>query len=322
MSAPLTISIAMCTYNGERFLEEQLVSFMRQERLPDELVVCDDGSRDATISILQAFATTSPFPIRIYRNPHNLGYGKNFEKASWLCQGNIISFSDQDDVWLPHKLAKIEEIFRSRRDLGYAFSDALIVDENLQFKNCSFWQAAHFTKQTQRKFCHGGFLDLFLKDFVIFGMLLSFRADLRKHIFPLPKDWTHDGWLPIILSLISDFAVIPEPLVLYRQHSYQFCGIKQLTPKEMVDLAKLNNRDHYRKSANMWKSTLERLTAASNDSLLPHKIEDKIKHLNNRGDLPASWLKRLIPVAREAITFRYFRYSNGWKSLAKDLFVA
>ncbi len=94
----LRISIAMCTYNGARFLPEQLASFAAQERLPDELVVCDDGSTDATMEILQDFAATALFEVRVERNPQNLGFVRNFEKTLSLCTGDIVFLSDQDDV--------------------------------------------------------------------------------------------------------------------------------------------------------------------------------------------------------------------------------
>jgi glycosyltransferase involved in cell wall biosynthesis len=107
----LKLSVAMATYNGERFLEEQLFSIARQIRLPDEMVVSDDGSNDGTIDILERFATSAPFPVRVYRNIKPLGYGDNFLKAASLCHGDLIAFSDQDDVWLENKLANSLSFF-------------------------------------------------------------------------------------------------------------------------------------------------------------------------------------------------------------------
>ncbi len=95
----------MATYNGAKYLEEQLASFVVQSQLP--LVVCDDGSADATLEILHRFAHSAPFPVRIVCNDERLGYGDNFLKAASLCEGDWIAFSDQDDVWLPDKLRQI-----------------------------------------------------------------------------------------------------------------------------------------------------------------------------------------------------------------------
>src|SRR5437588_7313199 len=105
------ISIAMCTYNGARFLREQLDSFAAQSRLPDEVVICDDGSTDGTADIVRTFASGAPFPVHFHVNEPRLGITRNFERAAGLCTGSIIFFSDQDDVWLPDKLDRFAEAF-------------------------------------------------------------------------------------------------------------------------------------------------------------------------------------------------------------------
>jgi glycosyltransferase involved in cell wall biosynthesis len=102
----LTLSVAMAACNGEKFLEDQLFSIARQTRLPDETPISDDGSTDATMAILERFAWNSPFPVRVYRNRVSLGYRDHFFKAASLCQGDLIAFSDQDDVWLENRLTK------------------------------------------------------------------------------------------------------------------------------------------------------------------------------------------------------------------------
>ena len=81
--------------------------------------------------MLEEFKKRVPFPMRIYRNKKRLDATKNFEKAISLCKGEIIALSDQDDVWLPHKIEKLEHIFKSNPDIGYVFSDAIVVDDKL-----------------------------------------------------------------------------------------------------------------------------------------------------------------------------------------------
>lgn len=107
----LKISVALATFNGARFLAEQLMSLAKQTFLPAELVVTDDGSTDETLQILESFATTVPFPVFIHRNDQRLGYGMNFLKAASLCEGDVIAFCDQDDVWLPAKLDRLRVTF-------------------------------------------------------------------------------------------------------------------------------------------------------------------------------------------------------------------
>src|SRR5213080_381833 len=102
--ASATLSVALCTYNGAAYLGEQLDSIVAQSRPPDELVVCDDGSTDETVEVLETFLAEAPFPVRLQRNEANLGFVKNFEQAISLCTGDFVALSDQDDVWMPGKL--------------------------------------------------------------------------------------------------------------------------------------------------------------------------------------------------------------------------
>ena len=106
----MKISIAMATYNGARFLPEQLDSFSRQTRLPDELVVSDDGSQDETVAILEEFRARAPFVVRIVHNSERGGHAQNFGFALSHCTGDLISISDQDDVWKPEKIAWVDAI--------------------------------------------------------------------------------------------------------------------------------------------------------------------------------------------------------------------
>src|SRR2546423_12239051 len=99
----MKISIAMCTYDGGRYLREQLDSLASQRRLPDELIVSDDGSSDNTVMIIEEFSSSSPFPVHFSVNDTNLGTIRNSEKAVRACNGDVIVPCDQDDVWYSDK---------------------------------------------------------------------------------------------------------------------------------------------------------------------------------------------------------------------------
>ena len=127
--APLMqISVAMCTYNGQKYLEEQLNSIAVQSLLPIELVICDDGSADDTAEIVRQFSSTAPFPVHFFKNERNLGSTKNFEKAVSLCVGELIALSDQDDVWVPEKLARLAAVLAANPSVGGVFSNAQLID--------------------------------------------------------------------------------------------------------------------------------------------------------------------------------------------------
>ncbi len=145
----MKVSIALCTYNGEKHFPEQLKSISRQSCLPDELVVCDDCSTDSTLKILEDFSRTVPFEVRIFNNETNLGPAGNFAKAISLCQGKWIFLCDQDDRWLPdkiktssEKLARMEETFGQDMPL-LVHTDAIVADEDMQELSSSLWAFQH-----------------------------------------------------------------------------------------------------------------------------------------------------------------------------------
>jgi hypothetical protein len=123
------ISIAMATYNGESFIRQQLDSFSRQTLLPSELIVCDDGSTDATVSIVSDFSRSVPFPVKIFNNPARLGYTANFLQAARMCEGDLIAFSDQDDEWFPQKLDRVLRASTESEALLFAHAEEW-VDKN------------------------------------------------------------------------------------------------------------------------------------------------------------------------------------------------
>ena len=127
-----TVSVAMATYNGERFLQEQLDSLAAQTHLPCELVVGDDGSTDGTLDILERFARTAPFPVHIQRNSVNLGYGENFLQTASRCTGEWIAFCDQDDVWKPTKLAIFCRVLKRHPQVSLFVHELTECDEHLR----------------------------------------------------------------------------------------------------------------------------------------------------------------------------------------------
>ena len=144
----MKLSVALCTYNGEKFIAEQLESIARQTVLPDELIICDDRSADQTVQILHEFANKAPFPVSIYHNETTLGVIRNFEQAISLCKGEYIALADQDDVWLPEKIEKSLALIESAQ-AQYAgeevpllvHTDLKVVDQQLKVISESFMHA-------------------------------------------------------------------------------------------------------------------------------------------------------------------------------------
>jgi glycosyltransferase involved in cell wall biosynthesis len=324
MPPSLTISIAMCTYNGERFLQEQLESFSSQTRLPDELVICDDCSQDNTLALLKEFASRAPFRVRIYVNPKNLGVAKNFEKAISLCRGDITALSDQDDVWRPEKLAIIGRTFEAAPHLGCVFNDAMVVDENLHPLGYSLWDAIDF-KPRYRNPSQKRFYQFMVKKGFIPGATMAFKTQSAKKLIPFPVaslGWHHDDWLAVAFSASADIDIIPHQLNKYRQHRTQLCGVEVNSIFNDFNNCKRTEREYYLDLANRWASVISLLCSYRDLKIKNFFLAaafDQIRHLKARAMMPPSFRRRLPVIWQEAIKGRYHSCSNGIKSMVKDV---
>ena len=123
------ISVALCTYNGALFINQQLESIVNQTHPVDEIVVCDDRSTDDTVKIIESFASQHPsIIVRLIINDNVLGVRMNFEKALNTCNGDIKFLSDQDDIWFPNKVETIVEYFQTNTDKSVVFSNANLIN--------------------------------------------------------------------------------------------------------------------------------------------------------------------------------------------------
>jgi len=317
------LSVALCTYNGARYLEEQLNSIAGQTCRPDELVVCDDHSADSTAEIIRAFQLKAPFPVHFTVNEENLGSTKNFDKAINLCRGDIIALSDQDDVWQPEKLKLIMAKFLDRPEVGAVFTDAEVVNEYLRPMGYRLWESKGFSPAEQKKVFRGRAFEVLLKHNVVTGATMAFRSDFRKFFSPVPASWVHDGWIALIIAAYADLVIVHEPLIKYRQHLNQQLGAVKKGFYKQAIMSRQTDAKTYISHYDRYMSALERLLKnynlyPCNREALSH-LEEKLKHLKVRSNMPARKLLRLPAILKELVTLRYFRYSNGWKSAARDL---
>jgi glycosyltransferase involved in cell wall biosynthesis len=220
----MRISVAMATYNGARYLNEQLDSLAAQRILPFELVVCDDGSSDATLAIVEEFATLAPFPVRLHRNPANLGFTENFFQTARMCSGDWIAFCDQDDVWLPNRLEAVERAVEKQGDVTLVVQNAFLCDARLSHKGQLFPAALKPGRYGPGE--QFGF-------WVWLGFLQTFRADLLRELdtSDLPRNYfpghdriSHDKWTCLIANAIGGVLVLDEPAALYRRHDAALTG--------------------------------------------------------------------------------------------------
>jgi glycosyltransferase involved in cell wall biosynthesis len=326
----MKISVAMCTFNGARYLREQLDSIAAQTRPPDELVICDDGSMDATREVVADFAATVSFPARFYVNEQNLGSTKNFERAIGLCTGDIIALSDQDDVWLPEKLRRIEACFLDDPAVGLVFTDAEIVNEDLEPLGYCLWECVGFDKLHRRLVRTGRVLDVLLPGWTVTGATMAFRAKFKDLALGIPTDLAliHDGWIALMIASVARVSFIEAPLIKYRQHARQQIGARE-RKDERESAGGLRGVKKAMRRTNSYQEMIEiglraqsrlqecRDTYKSNEALT--RLAARLAHLRMRAKLPERPLPRVRSVFRELLTGRYHRYSHGLFSAAKDL---
>ncbi len=240
------ISVAMATFNGAKYLTAQLDSLAAQRVLPIELVVCDDGSSDETLEIVEGFATRAPFPVLLHRNPVNLGFAENFLKAARLCSGDWIAFCDQDDVWLPNRLEAVQRAVERHRDVALVVQNAYLCDAQLAHDGRLFPAALRPGRYGPGE--QFGF-------WVWLGFLQTFRADLLhdldtrdlpRNYFPGHDRLSHDKWTCLIANAIGGVLVLDEPSALYRRHDAALTGsYAQQGWKQRIGKALPVGAEHY-----------------------------------------------------------------------------
>jgi glycosyltransferase involved in cell wall biosynthesis len=320
-----TLSIAMCTYNSARYLAAQLESFALQARAPDELVVSDDCSTDATREIVCAFAKSAPFPVRLHVNEFRLGTVANFDRAIGLCSGDVTILADADNYSYPDHLSRLEQAFEPA-DVGLVFSDAEMVDENLTPLGQRLWSALGIEREQLQAIEGPLGADVLLPAWFLSGACMAFRSEFCKLILPIPVDLPsvlHDGWIAATIAGFARVKAVDQPLLQYRKHPNQQVGVppRQQRPKggPLKALRRANSIERERIIA---ERVYERLTSQSLFELRPgveKRLAGRIVHARARGSLSRYAARRIPAIATELLSGRYHTYSNGTLSAAKDL---
>jgi glycosyltransferase involved in cell wall biosynthesis len=322
----ICLSVAMCTYNGARFIREQLESIAAQSQVPNELVVCDDCSGDGSLEVIEDFSRHAPFPVRLIKNETNLGSRKNFEKAIGLCRGQIIALADQDDIWKPHKLERLYSTLRENPMAGYAFSDADLIDEEGKVLRRGLWEAIRFKGTLEEGFTPGEQVAAQLKRGIVTGATMAFRSSLKELVLPVSAYLVHDYWIALLASCIGACGIpIGESLILYRQHPGQQIGTKRKSVVEKLRWIREKAAEEYAGMARGYTDVGERLSSTPAGTLAIDPkyrvlVEEKIGHCGKRASAhDLRGMTKLREVFLEVLTGRYQRFSNSWQSVAEDL---
>jgi glycosyltransferase involved in cell wall biosynthesis len=220
----------MCTYNGERFIKEQIDSILNQTYQNFELIITDDCSTDNTINILNEYALKDK-RIIIYKNEINLGFLKNFEKAISLCNGDYIALADQDDIWKPIKL---EAFLNNIKDNVLIYSDAIHIDKDSK-------EIGSELIRSGRQLIKGACNEALLLNNIISGNTLMFKKELVKYILPIPEKISyHDIWIGFVAATYGTIDYTEESMTYYRKYREQVTNVDKVSNKNFLD--KLNNK--------------------------------------------------------------------------------
>ncbi len=317
-----TVSVALCTCNGAKYLDAQLASIGAQTVRPDEVVICDDASTDDSLAVARRFAESAPFAVTIRENPRNLGSRENFSQCIAACTGQIIVLSDQDDLWLPHKLERLASVLAEAPKAAFAFSDALMIDEHEQPLSGTLWETLRLTSAERRLFESRRGFEALLRRQIVTGATMAFRAQYRELLLPIPEGWVHDAWIALILSAVAWGIPVSETLIRYRQHSGQQIGEVRRSIYQQYLRVRGKPTADFQRAARAIRAARDRLSErAPGCAAAVNALDHKQLHAERRVRIHEHGTLRGPLVLRELLAGNYAKYSPGWKALAQDLFL-
>jgi glycosyltransferase involved in cell wall biosynthesis len=325
MNTHPTVSVALCTCNGERFLRQQLDSIQSQSQPVNEIIICDDCSDDTTAEIVLEFAAETSVPVKWFRNLLRLGVTKNFEKAISLCSGEIIFLCDQDDRWLPQKVEILVGQL-GQNPAAMAFSNAAVVKDDLTPLGYRLWSSIWFDDGEQQRVKSGDALPVLLRHAIAAGATLAFRSKYLPLILPIPSlPHSHDIWITLLLACVGNILPIDQDLIQYRLHGANQVGMREYGLLDQIRMARHQLKTSaFANLADLHEAAYARLASQDSYPVEPKSLallQEKIRHSRLRHDMPKRWLSRSGVVLTEIRQRNYQKYSYGWKSVLQDLFL-
>jgi glycosyltransferase involved in cell wall biosynthesis len=308
------ISIAMCTYNGEKYLREQLDSLIHQTYKNLEIIIVDDSSNDSTMNILKKYEQLDR-RIKVFHNEKNLGFIQNFSKAISLCSGDYIALSDQDDIW---KLEKLELFLSEIGDHTLIYSDAILIDNEGQELN-------QYLIHPKKNLVSGHCNKAFLLNNCVSGNTLMFKSELVKKILPIPDVSFHDTWIAFVASSLGAITYTSEPMTFYRRHTDQVT-VKKVKSNRLNFIARYKKKrlekkemaNNALKDMNAYKGLIDNINDTDTQNILNLLID----HYNKFNDIyiDYSLRKKLLPYKDELIAiFPKKRKNKRFNSVAYGL---
>lgn len=305
------ISVALCTYNGDQFLEEQLESILRQTVLPDEIVLGDDGSQDFTLEIAERYIPIFfKFGVQftLMKNTGISNFVRNFERTLNATQGDYIFLSDQDDTWETNRIERSMEVFSSQPRCLLVHGDARLINSTGKDLSRSMFQQLGYTKRLQQRAIHGDALNQLLQRNVVTGATTAIRRELLKLSSPFVDTWIHDEWLAINSAAKGGYFVIDQPLIGYRQHSNNVVGVKPRSLRSVVGYYFASRRGRHFQLVERCESLLTHAQNQAWDDALIHLIRSKYEFEQKRLAFPDSRWGRIPEILKLILNGDYDQF--------------
>lgn len=324
----LSLSVALGTHNGGRYLEQQLLSILGQSISPQQIVVSDDASTDDTLVVLDRVVAgwrldhpETATKVVVLRNARALGVTANFEQALAACTGDVIALSDQDDIWVPGRVERMLAEFEARPTLLLLHADARLVDADGVPLGLTLLDTLGISTKDRLAVHSGRAIDALLRRNIVTGATMMVRRDLLRAARPFPAEWVHDEWMAMVAAAIGIVDLLEEPLTDYRQHGANQIGVTILDASGKIGRlraprAARNARLLARAAVLDSRAPALKPQPAASDLA---RITEKYTHERMRSALPAMRILRVVPVTRAVIRGHYTRFGLGFQDVLRDI---
>lgn len=316
-------SVVICTFNGEAYMRAQLESILSQSRKPDAIILSDDGSTDATLSIARevlAGPNARGIDVTILHRDSPLGPAGNFSDALGRLTHGYVALADQDDLWRVDKLAVLEARLDAEPGVLAVHTDAALVDGGGR-RLGALMATLRLTRSERAALLEGRGLEALLRRNLATGATMALRHELLERALPIPPGWVHDEWLALVAALSGGLRFEDQELIDYRQHESNDIGARALTTAEASRrLAQPRGEFFAQKEA---RNDALRALVASAPSWLSQAgtaaLRGKLEHDKWRSRLPRIRAARIPAVVSRLLTGHYRLFARGIIDVVRDL---
>lgn len=324
----MQFSVALCTYNGEKYIIDQLLSIISQSKGVKEIVISDDGSKDSTISLIQEFKANQDLngiEIKLFQNPFPLGISENFEKCLSLTSHEWVFLSDQDDVWLEDKVALFQNHVQINPDTKFVCSNAEITDSQNNKLGYTLVEALNISRNELHQLNSGQAFEVLLRRNLATGATCLVHKSIYENALPFSDYWLHDEWMAINAAFDGSFNFLVTPTINYRQHGNNAVGMLKKNFRRRISKYREPRNERNFHLLNRAYALAEFLGTNVESTLKEQQLrklsaaQNYLQFQKGRFNTSANRLIRWVPLSLWLVQGKYGKYGRGFKDYFKDV---